>query len=59
MNKKALEVFNDLLEAWYYSELNLIDERSLDFDKDDAELERRKEEYQKRFRDAFNQELRP
>lgn len=55
MEKKKIEdVFDELLEAWYWAEDCCIKNMSGNWTEDMKELRRDKEEYKKRFLEALN-----
>lgn len=46
------QLFDEIIEAWEANENLVINDRSIDFDGDNAELERRKAEWLERFKAA-------
>lgn len=51
---KLLEIFNEVLENWATAEDVVINDRSLSYEEDLEELDRKKQEYRKRFIETLN-----
>lgn len=51
---KISEVFNELLEEWYWAEDIAIHDRSINMENEYEDLEKKKQEYKRRFFEALN-----
>ncbi len=54
-NNKLLEIFNEVLENWYQAEDVVINDRSISLEDEYEKLDRKKQEYKKRFLEALDQ----